>query len=198
MPAGTGQSGRIKLLLFVTVVLAALVVVTRLELVSVGDMPWPSAIEAQEDELVKLTKRLAALQEKQNEARQEREELQRVAEPFWRPGVRAASSEVQSEYEKLGRRARVTIGTIGNPREEKVSDQVRSVEFAVRITGAMRDVSRLLVEMENAHPPFYWTGCMIRPDNARDPKGISLTGKIQALVLTDEATEIIEGGDSGT
>jgi hypothetical protein len=57
----------------------------------------------------------------------------------------------------------------------------------------MRDISRLLAEVEEAQISFAWQSCTIRPDNIRDPREVRLNGRIEALMLSPEAAESLFG-----
>jgi hypothetical protein len=177
--------------------LAVLVLVRRLGF-NLEGLPLPSNIQTQEREYSKLQRKLLKLLKNQQGWHGAQGRLQAQARGFWRAGSRAPAAEVQSEFEKMCRRARVTVQSIGTPRVNKVSEHVRSVTISVRMRASMREVSRLMDEIEQANPNFYWSSCNIRPDSSNNPQGVVLTGKMEAYVLSAEATRIIYGEDGAS
>ncbi len=182
-----------KILVAVAMVLAFVLVLAQSG-VKLGGLPLPGAISREEKRLEDLQRTFKRLQKDRRQLEEDLDHLRSAARPFWSVEGRLPAAEVQSQFDKLARRARVTIQSVGAPQVHKVSEQVRSVELAVRFRGTMREVARLLAELEKSDRPFYWLSLNIRPDSLRDPKGVSLTGKIQALVLSPEAARMISGG----
>ena len=183
-------------LLAVVVVLGMLVALKYANL-PLERLPLPENIRTQERQLLKRRRQLAELQAEREKRKQAFAALQQAAEPFWQIQGKTPAVEVPSEFAKLARQAQVKIEQVGAPRSGKVLDlnHVREVEFSVRLTASMREVSRLMAQMERDKNVFYWSRCNIRPDNKRDPKAVVLTGQIRVLVLTPEASKFLgEGG----
>lgn len=189
------MSGRQKLEVAVAILLVVLVVVFRGN-VPTDELPTAENIDSRVEECRKLQEDIAELRQRRQIYEDELAELRRQARPFWPAGNRAPGVQVQSELEQLARQARVTIQTISGLRESKLTENVRSVELTIRMNAPMREVSMLLKELRKARHPLHWASCSIRPDNPREPKGVVLTGKIRAFVLTAEATEFIFGRQS--
>ncbi|MFW6367474.1 MAG: hypothetical protein ACOC0L_02295, partial [bacterium] len=72
---------------------------------------------------------------------------------------------------------------------------IQKVELTVRIRASMREISKLLVEVDAASPPFFWTQCTIRPNNLRNPTGVVLSGRVAAFMLMPEATKLLDEGE---
>ncbi len=125
--------------------------------------------------------------------------MRRKAQPFWLTETQNPLVQVPTEFTKLARLAQVTVQRPGDPRKTKVLDMthVSQIEFSVRATASMREISRLLAEVEQSQHKFYWGVCQIRPDNRRTPQQAVMTGRIRALVLSPEASKFISGDSEG-
>ena len=82
--------------------------------------------------------------------------------------------------------------TLGSPRITDYSDNIQQVELTVRIRASMREIARLMVEIDAADPPFFWSQCTIRPNNPKNPSGVVLSGRVAALMLKSEATKLLD------
>ena len=166
-----------------------------------ADVPWhrlpsPETIRAEEKRLRSLRKRLAQIETEAAGREREFDLLTAQARPYWQIQGRTPSVEVPAEFARLAQRAQVTPQQVGAPRTNKVLDlnDVREVEFSIRLTASMGEVSRLLTEMERSPSQFYWRKCNIRPDNRKAPQRVILNGRIRALVLSAEASRFLAGG----
>jgi hypothetical protein len=191
-PTGTSGSRRKKILLLVTLVLAA-VFALQFSGLSIGELPTRSLIEQEGKSLRTATKRLRKLS-RQN-VRQDRElsELQAMAAPFWQVSGRVSEQEVREQLDRLARRAKVSLPRIQNPRRSSLQgyDYIDEVELTISWTATMKEITRFLYEIEKSDKVFQWTDCSIRPVNPRAPKEVRLTGKLRALVLNTEAQTIL-------
>jgi len=187
-------NGRQRAMLAVVLVLAVLL---GLQYVSVPleELPLPSSIAALEGKLEKRREALAKLEAHRSEGQDALAKLGEKAGPFWQIQGKDPKVEVPNEFARLARKAQVTIQQVGAPRTEKVLDltHVRAVEFSVRLTASMREISRLMAQIERSERVFYWSRCNIRPDNKRAPKTAVLNGRIRALVLSAEASKFLSG-----
>ena len=164
------------------------------------NLPLSGNIRKLEKGLVRRRKQLRKLKAKKQDREKILTELRTQARPLWMVGGgKTAAVEVQTEFQRLARQAQVKIATVGAPRANKVLDltHVREIEFAVRITASMQEISRLLAEVECSPHKFYWSSCTMRPDNKRTPQRVVLSGKIKALVLSKEATTFLAGDSEG-
>ena len=156
-------------------------------------VPTRSSISSEVGHLEGLRKDLAVMRKKVSELEQERDALRRKATPFWQVESKNAEQAVVAEFTKIARRAKVSTHRVDKPRKNRVLDlnDVFEIEFSVQVTASMREVSRLLAEMELSEQRFYWTQCSIRPDNIRAPKNVRLIGRVKALVLSSEASRFL-------
>lgn len=187
---------RLGILVIAAAILALLVLATRVDISGIA-LPLPNTAETLEIELADRMgeAKIFLKQERRDAAR--REKLERLADPFWRSGHRSAQARVQSEFEQLSRRAHVMIQTLGSPHIRDYSDTIEEVELTVRIRASMKEIARLLEEVEKADPPFFWTLCTIRPNDPRDPSGVVLSGKVSVLMLKAEASRLLAGKTTG-
>lgn len=130
--------------------------------------------------------------EKDARARQRRTaELRRLAEPLWRKQDKNAAVEVQNGLEQAARRSGVTLQNVGAARTGRISDNLSSVDLSLRVAGSMRDVAKFLAELERSQPAFTWASCTVRPDNPREPQGVTVDGRLQAILLSPEAVPFL-------
>jgi len=177
---------RQRVLLMVAVILLFSLLLTAPEL-KLSGLPLPGNIRQEESQFKKLRRELAALQ-KEEQSRQNRLfKLRSQAKPLWSKPAKVPTVEVQSELEKVARRAHVTLQNVGAPRTTKTTDNITSVELTLRLTGSMRDIGLFLSELDKNEPAFFWATCTLRPDNPREPRGVTLDGRIQALILSADA-----------
>ncbi len=162
-------------------------------------LPLPSTLHAEEKRIRKLERRLKAVRRAQEKYAARLAEIRKVAAPFRRISSKTSAAEIRTEFDKLARRAQVTLQSVRLLREkpEKFSEYVLSVELAVQVRTSMREISRLLAELERNRGAFYWRTCSIRPDNPRAPKQVYLTGRLQALVLNPQADQLLYGSTGG-
>ncbi len=186
------MTGRQRFLSLIMLVLGVLLVL-RYGNVPWNDLPLPANIENAEKRYRKLQDRLAKLEEKERLRASEFARLRQRAAPFWQVQGRAPAEEVRAEFQRLAKKVDVKYQQLGVAQTKALPelDHVREVEFSIRLTASMREVTRLLYEMEKAQPVFYWGRCTIKPDNRTRPKAVTLAGHIKALVLTAEATEFL-------
>jgi len=158
-------------------------------------LPLPGTIRAEGKRIRKLERRLKEVRRAAAKRESRLAELRRVAAPVRRVSSKAYAAEIRTEFDKIARRAQVTIQSVRLLREkpEKFSEFVLSIELAVQLRTSMREISRLLAELEKARGAFYWRTCSIRPDNARAPKQVYLSGRLQALVLNAQVDQTLYG-----
>ena len=71
---------------------------------------------------------------------------------------------------------------------------IQEVELRMEMRGvSMREVTRLLRELENARHSFSWSSCKIEPDNLQKPTGVKFSGRLRAFVLNEEAVKVLGG-----
>lgn len=165
---------------------------------SLENWPLPANIRQEERQVKQLCKELARLQQDELARRRDIEQLRQQAKVLWVKSSKLPSMEVQTELESVARRAKVVIQNIGAPRNNKLSDNISSVELSLRLGGSMRDMSRFLAELEKNDPPFFWASCNLRPDNLREPKALTLDGRVQLLILSPDASKFLFGTSGAT
>jgi len=185
------MSSKQRLLAVVAVALAVPVALRYVDLGGVN-LPLPKIIDARESELRQRQKQLSDLQEKRRQRGEVLTRLRSDLEPyFWQLDSSVPATAMQSEIDRLGRRARVTIQTLGAPQTNDFTENIRSVEMSLRLNLTMREIARLMAEFENADHRVFWTQCSIRPNNPRDPTGVVFSGRIQALLLSESANQLL-------
>jgi hypothetical protein len=159
------------------------------------NVPTRRSIDVEISRLKERRKDLAVIRRKVAAMEDARAELRAKAAPFWQIEGKNAEQAVVAEFTKIARRAKVSTHRVDKPHRNKVLDlnDVFEVEFSVQITASMREIARLLAELENAEQRFYWTQCSLRPDNIRAPKNVRLIGRLKALVLSSDASEFLAG-----
>lgn len=158
-------------------------------------LPLPGTLQAEGKRIKKLERRLKEIGRASAKRENRLVGLRKVAAPFRRVSAKASAADIRTEFDKIARRAQVTLQSVRLLREkpEKFSEYVLSVELAVQVRTSMREISRLLAELEKARGAFYWKTCSIRPDNPRAPKQVYLSGRLQALVLNPQADQVLYG-----
>ncbi|MEA2012511.1 MAG: GspMb/PilO family protein [Verrucomicrobiota bacterium] len=162
------------------------------------DLPSEATISAKLDKLEKLNKKLRNTKETRLKEKAKRKRLTQLTEAFWKTTGQIPASEIQRALEKTARKARVQMRTIGAPKVNETSENIREVELSVSINTQMKDLSRFIKEIDLARPRFFWDNCSIRPDRINDPRGVILSGKIKSYVLTKTATEFLLGKNEET
>ncbi len=187
-----------RVVLLLVLILAVLLVLKYAD-ISIAGLPLPSVIREQEQLLSSRQKTLLELKKERQAKELALTKLQQQAESFWKVAEQSPSVAVPTEFKKLARDAQTNPQQIGAPRMNKVLDlnHVREVEFNVRLTAPMREVTRLLAQMEKSEKNFYWNRCNINPDNPRSPKQVTVNGRVKALVLSAETSRFLSG-KSGT
>ena len=110
--------------------------------------------------------------------------------------VTVADGAWGTELDKLARRATVIPQSVrlAQDKPERFTDYVLSVEMTIQLRDSMKSISRFLKTIDEGELAFSWKTCTIRPDNPKDPKQAVLNGKIQALILSSEASELLSSG----
>ena len=162
------------------------------------DIPSESKISSKLYELEKLNKKLRNTKETELREKEKRKRLIQLTDTFWKTTGQIPASEIQRTLEKTARKARVQMRTIGAPKTNEISENIREVELSVSINTQMKDLSRFIKEIDLIRPRFFWDNCSIRPDRINDPRGVILSGKIKSYVLTKTATEFLLGKNEET
>ena len=159
--------------------------------------PLPGNIRTQEEELVRLQKDIEVLRLERGNRERAFTKLRTQASPFWQIRGKTPHVEVPAEFTKLARQAQVKVQTVGAPRSNKLLDlaHIREVEFSVRVTSSMREVSRLLDQVDRADHELHWKSLSLRPDNRTAPKAVVLNGRVRALVLSADAADFLAEGE---
>jgi hypothetical protein len=194
-------SGRRKVLILVMFALVG-VLVLQLGGLSLPELPTRAAIEEEGEALALARSRLDKLTRRS--ARQDKEvaELNVLASPFWRTSESSADRETQvvrSALDRLASRAKVSAPRIVSQGRIPLQghEYIHAIELSVDWTVMMKEVTRLLNEIEKSDQIFQWTECTIRPNNVRDPKEVRVLGRVRALVLNQEAQSLLAASEGG-
>ena len=167
-----------------------------------SDALWPGdgVISGARAELKASETALREARERAEQGESELRILRSQASPFWKLPRKGVEQAVISEFEKLAQRAQIQNRKVDRATVSKLLNlgQIYQVDFYVQVSASMREVTRLLKEVEHSERAFFWSQCTIRPDNLRNPNSVRLTGRVQVLVLSDDASAMLEeaGGRS--
>lgn len=165
-----------------------------------ANLPWqqaplPNNIRALERNLAKRRTRLQEVQAVARVRDSELAGLRQQASSFWQIQGKAPEVAVADRFDALARKAQVNFQRVGAPECRKLDafSHIREVVFEVRLKATMREVSRLLGEMEASRPAFHWTRCTIRAETKDGVGTVDLKGHIRALVLSPDAAKHLLG-----
>lgn len=166
-----------------------------------GTLPTTARIRAEAVSLAKGRERLQALQDQVGSREGQVAELKRQAAPFWSIDDRNALRQkniLQSEVTRVLTKANIRNGDyqIVNPRRLDITEktQIYEVEVTVNMTASMREVARVLLEIDRSPQALTWSQCNIVPLNLRDTSKVRLTGTLRARVLSPDAAALLRGG----
>ncbi|MBN2452531.1 MAG: hypothetical protein JXR77_19255 [Lentisphaeria bacterium] len=149
--------------------------------------------EKRETQVRKLEERVALQDEEMAAVRD-------LAAPFWRIDDRSVARQkgvIQNEVNKLLARANIrgVDYQVMNPKRNELPGRVHvyEIEVTVNITASMREIGRVLAEIDRAPHLLTWNQCSIAPYNLREPNKVRLTGTLSALVLSADAAEVVFG-----
>ncbi|MFO7821155.1 MAG: hypothetical protein R6V56_03730 [Lentisphaeria bacterium] len=180
-----------RLMIITAAILGVLVAAQYIELPS-SLLPLPHIISAKEEELIKQKAHYSKLQNKLRRIELTRQQLQRQVGPYlWRMEGKVPSAALQADLQKIARKAHVTIQTTGGQRTYDVSDHVRSVEAAVKLTGTMREISRFLEVCEKNANHIAWHSCRLRPIDRAQGVKVNLSGRVKAFFLATPAEKLV-------
>jgi hypothetical protein len=165
-----------------------------------GELPTKSLIGEQAKEVRSARKQLGRLSREGQQGDRRLLELQDQATPVWTvSSERQAEQEIIEHFNRVARSAQISKHQVRAPRSAPLPNYayLYEVEFSVSLTATMKEITRLLQEMEKTDHLFQWTQCSISVLNRRAPTEVRLTGKVRALVLRPEAQVILEGKPEG-
>ena len=184
------------------VVLAALLLAFAVMLINqympMIELPTDSHIQEEQNRLKSLRSDLAVKKKMNQDWQAEVAGLRSKSGQFWlrTRTTLPVEQEVLEEFNNIARLASVNIQS----REARLIktnnvNYIQEVELRMEMRGvSMREVTRLLRELENARHSFSWSSCKIEPDNLQKPTGVKLSGRLRAFVLNEEAVKVL-GGD---
>ena len=163
------------------------------------EFPTPMAIAEERSMLAKRRKQLAELESRLAAQESELANLRALAAPFWQIGDRSVGKQkgfIQTEVNKLIDRANIrgVDYQVMNPKRVEIPDKthVYGVEVTVNITASMKEITRVLEQIERSPRRLSWGQCSITPYNLRDPNKVRLTGTVRARVLSPDAVAFLE------
>lgn len=167
----------------------------------VPELPTSSRIAGETALLQKRRDQLQALQDQLEARETQLAELRQLAAPFWMIDDRNAARQkslLQNEVNRVLARANIrgVDYQVVNPRRLEVQDKtlIYEVEATVNMTASMREIARVLAEVDRSPQMLTWSQCTIAPLNLRDTTKVRLTGTLRAQVLSPEAVALVRGG----
>ncbi|MDX9980594.1 MAG: hypothetical protein RBU25_11270 [Lentisphaeria bacterium] len=200
MTASGDRGARRKLILLLLALVLAVVFTVQFSGFLPGEWPTKSLINEQAKELRAARKQLARLSQEGAQGNRRLQDLQDQSAPFWTvSSERQAEQEIIEHFNRAARNAQINKHQINKPRSAPLPNYayLYEVEFSVSLTSTMKEITRLLQEMEKTEHLFQWTQCSISVLNRRAPTEVRLTGKVRAVVLRPEARAILEGKQEG-
>jgi hypothetical protein len=170
---------------------AVVIVGSLLFRVNLNALPLPGTLSKAEKEVVKLRRDVAALERNAQERKLRIGQLREPASLFWQK-VGNPQAEIAGELDKAARRANVTLQNIGAPRDSKISDNLSGTEISIQFMGSMHEIGRFIAELEANRPRFFWLAFTLAPDNPREPRKVSLSGRIMLITLSPNAARLFE------
>jgi|GEM_PF-2716559 len=167
-------------------------------------LPTQRVIADEQALLQQRREKLDALQAKLEARDSELAELRRQAAPFWRIDDRNAARQkgiIQNEVNRLLTKANIrgVDYQVINPRRIDLPEKalVYEVEVTVNMTASMREIARVLAEIDRSEQQLTWSQCSVAPLNLRDTSKVRLTGTLRALVLSPDAVALLGGSSEG-
>jgi len=165
------------------------------------DLPTAGRIRDEQALLQKRRDQVQALQEQIDAREAQVNELKQLTASFWMIDDRNAARQkgfLQNEVNRVLGKANIrgVDYQVINPRRLDIQDktQVYEVEVTVNMTASMREISRVLAEVDRSPQTLAWSQCTIAPLNLRDTSKVRLTGTLRALALAPEAVALVRGG----
>ena len=166
-----------------------------------GTLPTAARIQAEERLLAERREQLQQLQDEVASRDGQVAELARLAAPFWSIDDRNSARQkntLQSEVTRVLTKANIrgVDYQIVNPRRLDIAEksQVYEVEVTVNMTASMREIARVLAEIDRSTQALTWSQCNLAPLNLRDTSKVRLTGTLRARVLSPDAAALLRGG----
>jgi hypothetical protein len=187
-------------LVLVFIPVAALFFQKRLA-AQLGALPTAARIGVERGLLEERREQLQTLQDQVGSREGQVAELRRLAAPFWSIDDRNAARQkniLQSEVTRVLTKANIrgVDYQIVNPRRLDIAEksQVYEVEVTVNMTASMREIARVLAEIDRSTQALTWSQCNLAPLNLRDTSKVRLTGTLRARVLSPDAAALLRGG----
>ncbi len=200
MPATSDRAARRRKILLLLVLVLAVVFALQFSGLSFDEVPTGTLIEEQAKQLRTSRKLLAKLSQEDLQDENHLAELRVDASPFWTVESEAgAIQEIRANFDRIARKAMISKQQVFSPDKADIPnyDYLYEVTFSVTITATMKEITRLLYEMERADHVFQWTQCSITVTNRRNPTEVRLNGKVRAVVLRPEAQAILASREEG-
>ncbi len=200
MTASGDRGSRRKIILLLLALLLAVVFTVQFSGFLPGEWPTQSLINEQGKELRATRKQLARLSQEGAQGNRRLQDLKDQSSLFWTlSSERQAEQEIIEHFNRVARNAQINKHQISKHRSAPLPNYayLYEVEISVSLTATMKEITRLLQEMEKTEHLFQWTQCSISVLNRRAPTEVRLTGKVRAVVLRPEARAILEGKREG-
>ncbi len=169
----------------------AVIIGSLLFRVHFSSLPLPGTLSKAEAEVAKLRREVTALEKDAQERKLRVAQLRDPASLFWQK-VENPQAEIAGELDKTARRANVTLQSVGAPRDCKIGDNLSGTEISIQFTGSMHEVGRFFAELEANRPRFFWLAFNLTPDNPREPRKVSLSGRLLLITLSPNAARLFE------
>lgn len=155
-------------------------------------LPTRSQVADADATIAEFRTELKLARKKDAERRAGRSALRDLTRPYWlAKDRRVPSNEVQSEVLRIGTRVGIQWSRMGAPKVMELSDHINTVQVQISATTTVSKLARFLREVENHEPRLIVQYCSVRPDKARDPSGVLVSARINAHVISEEASNYL-------
>ncbi len=159
--------------------------------INLASLPIPGTIGRAEGEVQKLRQELASVRKNEQGQQLRIAKLRDQASVFWQTAGNP-HAEIAGELDKAARRANITLLNTGSPGESKISERLSGTEISIQFLGSMHEIARFLAALESNRPRFYWRTLNLSPDNPRDPKKVTLSGRLMLITLSQDISKLLE------
>ena len=118
---------------------------------------------------------------------------------FWKTEKRKVTDTlIHSEINRAASRASLTLRSISSAKISDISENIKQARTTITISCSMREASKLLQEIDNIQPKFFWSTCSIRPytasRHAKNSNTVLISGSLVTYILDKKASKSIVGG----
>ena len=159
------------------------------------NIAWPTAgrISRLQQEVKQLHQQHAQLKVRRQKLEQTLRDTMVLSDRFWKThGNVRPMNRIQTKISQLGRLNSVRFSKLGQPRITELNDNIEAVDIHfISSKTSIHALSRFLREIETHRPQLEWHDLTIRPNSAKSPTSIIVSGHLRAYVLTAASTKVI-------